>query len=123
MKFFIDNAKQYRDLFPDSFEIPSNSRKRNLVTGDFVKLSFRFGTKDRPFNVNGLDGERMWVEIIDADYPRFTGVLDSVPTSMGDLIEPINFRESDVLEIYGQAEQEIDYEKMIAKINAKKESA
>jgi hypothetical protein len=120
MSFYIDNAKQYRDLFSRTFEIPSNREKQKLVVGDLVKLSFRFGTKEAPIQLSELDGERLWVEIVEVNYPWFTGLLDSVPKVLNIMDEPIHFREGDILEICDLAEQDLEMERMKIYVEAHK---
>jgi uncharacterized protein YegJ (DUF2314 family) len=77
---------------PDSFDIPPAERRQQLARGEVVKLAFE--------GVQG--GERMWVEMTDADHPQFAGVLESSPVCITGLAPGslIRFDARHIIDIY-----------------------
>lgn len=75
---------------PETFEIPDEASRQNLVPGDIVKLAFRVnvGEVDEHTDDEGGFGERMWVNVTGSVGPYFTGTLSN---------QPITSDEQDVL--------------------------
>lgn len=75
LTFEFEDAVQMNKREPRHFQIPSEQRISNLVSGDLVKLIFifKFETED------GCRAERMWVEITQFDGSSFKGILTNKP--------------------------------------------
>ena len=63
--------------WPETFEIPDESERRDLVDGDVVKLVFEIQIPD-PESGNTF-GERMWVIVRGRSGPYYIGELNNVP--------------------------------------------
>jgi len=63
---------------PDTFEIPDEAQRRNLVGGDIVKLIFEIEVRDADL---GPASERMWVLVHDRAGPYYVGELNNHPAS------------------------------------------
>ena len=84
--WWLDDVEARQREAPDSFFIPSAAKRHALQPGDEVKLIFRFA-----LTAEGIDGERMWVEVVEARDGRYDGRLDNVPENIpslrrGDLV-------------------------------------
>lgn len=86
---------------PDTFELPAEDKVRALQPGSLVKLVFLISYEDsRAEKVT--EGERMWVEVTENEYPNFTGVLDNDPYCTNDIKSGItvSFTAANVIEVY-----------------------
>jgi uncharacterized protein YegJ (DUF2314 family) len=69
----LDSGVERHREAPDTFEIPSDTKREALRPGDLVKLIFRI-------SVDGeVHVERMWVEIVHAFPEYYVGTLDNKP--------------------------------------------
>ncbi len=77
--------------WPDSFEIPSDAAKADVIPGDYVKLIFE--TNDW--------GERMWVEVAEVDGDRYVGRLSNLPAGIPRLYpeDRIRFKSEHIIDI------------------------
>jgi hypothetical protein len=77
--FYLDDATEYERLYPDLYQIPTEQLRKNLKTGELVKLIFRFADEWEPRKDNQC--ERMWVEVLaaDEDNQNFQGKLLNTP--------------------------------------------
>lgn len=66
------------ELHPKTFHIPSATRRARLGKGDLVKLIFEYAD-DLLQELDGMAGERMWVEITGTKAPYLVGKLVSQP--------------------------------------------
>lgn len=74
----LDSAVARNQQYPDSFEIPAESDRLSLHSGDLAKLIFEYrledlGDEDAP-NV-----ERMWVEVHERVGSFYLGILTNEP--------------------------------------------
>ena len=67
-----DGAETHRE-FPETFEIPAQSDRESLRSGDFAKLMFRISVGDE------VHVERMWVRVQEVNPEFYIGVLDNQP--------------------------------------------
>lgn len=76
---------------PDTFEIPTEDQKADVLPGDLVKLMFVM--KDW--------GERMWVEVDKVDGDRFAGQLSNQPIGIPRLYadDRVRFRSEHIIDI------------------------
>lgn len=72
VEYTLTNATETALLHPDTFQIPPEWAKVGLDVGECVKLGFNFREEEAP-------GERMWVKITEANYPKFAGTLENTP--------------------------------------------
>lgn len=88
---------------PDAFALPAEERARALRPGCLVKLVFLISYKDSNAKW-ATEGERMWVEVTENDYPSFAGILDNDAYCTNDIQSGIkvNFTAAHVIEIYGR---------------------
>jgi hypothetical protein len=75
------DVEDRNEQHPRTFKIPSKRMRRSLRSGDFAKLIFEVpGAK-------GLNGERMWVRILETLKGRaYVGTLDNDP-----IVLPLKF--------------------------------
>jgi uncharacterized protein YegJ (DUF2314 family) len=73
--WFLSNAAALAKESPNTFDRPSDGEIRKLKKGDFVKLCFRLQSATG----EGLNGERMWVKIIERKGTQMTGILNNDP--------------------------------------------
>ena len=66
--FYLEDATEYEREFPDLYRIPEEMIRESLRVGDIVKLIFRFADEWSERTDN--DAERMWVEIVEADFEK-----------------------------------------------------
>jgi hypothetical protein len=72
------SAEERSAAAPDTFQIPSRTRRESLSPGDAVKLLFDIETRERGHIVDrGVD--RMWVIVKTKTVEGYVGVLDSNP--------------------------------------------
>jgi hypothetical protein len=77
-RWWLDNAEARHAEAPRSFFIPPRGRREALLPGDVVKLIFLFD----PAAWNGMNGERMWVEVLSSLGGNYVGELLNQPTHM-----------------------------------------
>jgi hypothetical protein len=80
----LQNGEEWRALYPDTFDIPSEYERRHLRPGDTAKLTFATPGASIP-------GERMWVQVTEETKPGYIGRLCNTPVAIdgvapGDLI-------------------------------------
>jgi hypothetical protein len=105
MRYRLDSVVERHREAPDTFEIPSAHRRRNLARGMYARLLFFFGAQ--------YQAERMWVKVEQVDIgdwahergTKYTGVLANVPTqnigiTLGDYV---TFGPEHVADIYQPA--------------------
>src|SRR3954468_16136294 len=104
--WWLDDVEARQREAPDSFFIPPAAKRHALQPGDEVKLIFRF-----PPTAQGIDGERMWVEVVDAAGGRYEGRLDNVPENIPSLRrgDPVAFGPEHVA-AYLYSREELGYE-------------
>lgn len=71
--FKLDSGLRRHIEFPDTFEVPSQEMRENLLPGDLAKLIFRIRVG------NAVHIERMWVEVVEIKPEYYVGVLDNDP--------------------------------------------
>lgn len=81
MSWYLDNVYELNEESPYTFYVPSQIILDNLTVGDLVKLIFVL----REEQEDGLNAERMWVEITQIDGQKFIGKLDNEPYRIQDL--------------------------------------
>jgi hypothetical protein len=90
----IEQSKKY----PDTFKIPSHTRRKGVKVGEWAKLIF--------IAPDG-QGERMWVKVTSRKGGKYVGTLDNSPVFIdaahGD---EINFSPKHVASIMGDEEQQ-----------------
>lgn len=87
------SAVQRHQASPDTFKIPSEARRRNLLRGEAAKILFDIETRESGTVIDhGID--RMWAIVTSVQGDRYCGILDSDPgkaedlnLSKGDLID------------------------------------
>jgi hypothetical protein len=62
------NAQELHRLYPETFEVPTAKQLVGIEAGSYVKVSVEF-----PENVEGMDGERFWVEVLEREGNRLRG--------------------------------------------------
>jgi hypothetical protein len=66
---------------PDNFKIPSLDARKGLNRGDAAKLIFEIESEDEGGKVV-LQGERIWVIVLEQVGPYYIGILDGQPASV-----------------------------------------
>jgi len=56
------NAQQRHRLHPDTFEVPTRHRFKQVVAGSLVKIGAEF-----PENEDEMEADRFWVEVLERD--------------------------------------------------------
>ncbi|WP_414716842.1 TIR domain-containing protein [Tardiphaga sp. 37S4] len=69
------------ELYPKTFEIPSERARNGIEAGDLVKLAFETDLEE-----DGFGGERMWVRVADVNGPYFIGKISNDP-----VVVPLKF--------------------------------
>lgn len=82
--FTIRDGVQANKENPETFWIPSDEDKAKLKPGNLVKLSFDIQTIDEKGELE-INGERMWVIILEINKDLFTGILDNQPQCTNEL--------------------------------------
>jgi hypothetical protein len=69
------------ELYPATFQIPEEAKRREVVPGDFVKVQFEYVYED-PATAKEMagGGERMWLEVVGFNGPYLVGRLRNDPT-------------------------------------------
>jgi hypothetical protein len=75
MGYTLDNAEKRAAKYPTTFELPSAAERKNLKKGDLVKCIFLAA---KP--IDGLEGDRMWVEVKKRVGDQYIGELANDPT-------------------------------------------
>ncbi|URP22201.1 hypothetical protein SEA_BIG4_145 [Microbacterium phage Big4] len=76
----LGNGVERNKENPETFYIPSDKVKQALSSGMLAKLMFE------PTDPNAqIGGERMWVLVIEDNYPDFLGALRNNPVMLDDL--------------------------------------
>lgn len=92
----IDGVERNKKL-PNSFILPSDSEKKEIKVGDFVKLGFYLSE-----NV-GINLEHLWLKVINVKGDgTYVGKLDKTPDLVSMYIErgdTLVFRNDEVLDI------------------------
>jgi hypothetical protein len=94
--WFLDNVYERNEEAPYTFYVPSQEVIDSLEKGDIVKLSFIL----HHLSEEGLNGERMWVEITEIEKDQYYGTLANDPYYIPDLKhgEPISFRQENIID-------------------------
>lgn len=66
------DARARHALDPESFDLPSNTRIQQVGPGSLVKIGVTF-----PPNEEGMDGERLWVQVTQRDGDQLVGRVDN----------------------------------------------
>jgi len=98
--------------WPETFEIPDESERRNLVDGDIVKLQFEISVPHDE-QLGDISSERMWVIVRGRSGPYYVGELDNQPAcsdEQGHLEagDPVVFLPEHVISIISKSGAEID---------------
>ena len=74
----MSSGKAQAELYPKSFEIPSERARQSVGKGDLVKITFRLWDKSD----KELVGERMWVKVTSLRSCYYVGKLSNQPLTM-----------------------------------------
>lgn len=74
----LDSGVLRNELYPKTFWIPPEERRRSIKGGDFVKLPFEISVPDQD-QFGPTAHERMWVKVEGEDAPYFVGKLMNQP--------------------------------------------
>jgi len=98
-RYTLDCGEERQRTSPESFELPSESKRQNLARGDCVKLIFRMLNK-----INEIEVERMWVDVEGKDGNYYIGSLNNEPFSDVDLAseDRVIFEARHVIQIYDE---------------------
>lgn len=80
---FVSGIESHREA-PKTFWIPSEEEKVKVGRGTLVKLNFDIRTADKD-GQDQMNGERMWVIVVERDGDWFSGILDNQPTCTDDM--------------------------------------
>lgn len=83
----LENGERRHTEAPESFSIPPNSVRKNLVPGDLVKLIFHVQIDTKNDSENEI--ERMWVVVTELYGDGYIGRLDNDPDCMSDTDVPV----------------------------------
>jgi hypothetical protein len=68
-------------LYPKTFQIPEEAQRREVTTGDFVKVAFEYVYRSPEMSKTMAGGgERMWLEVVGFSGPYLVGRLRNYPT-------------------------------------------
>lgn len=73
----LSNAEIIHQENPDTFYLPPEEHRANLLVGDSVKLIFQIAIEDE--ELGNVLGERMWVRVKGKIGPYYIGNLDNNP--------------------------------------------
>lgn len=96
--FKLADAFEKAKLYPETFEIPSERRLKNLQAGDWAKLCFE----------DGADyAERLWVKVVRRLDDTFEGELANRPCwrGFGSLGDSVVFKTCHVYDILKEREK------------------
>jgi hypothetical protein len=88
--FSLGSGVARAELSPKTFHIPSASSRSRVGKGTFVKLMFEYA-EDLSRELDGMSGERMWVEIAGTKPPYLVGRLRSQPLAQDDKGWPLTW--------------------------------
>jgi hypothetical protein len=74
----LESGMVMNEQYPKTFRIPNEAVRRALKPGNIVKLMFNYSYPDG----DGIDSERMWVEITELNGPYFVGRLRNDPAAL-----------------------------------------
>lgn len=100
-RWHLASGVERNRIHPDTFEIPSEDERADVVPGDRVKLVFE--TKRGP-------GEKMWVTVVgETRRGRLVGALDNTPVFMPRLYpdDRVKFRREHIVDILWS---DVDYD-------------
>ena len=94
--YTLDSGEERHRDAPDTFELPSRTRRENLIEGDLVKLMFRIVIDEIDFV------ERMWVRVTDVRHGTYLGVLDNDAYSTNEIRSgmSVGFNADHVIQIW-----------------------
>ena len=75
----LESAEERHAAAPATFHIPSAQERRSLGLGQMVKLLFLFMNEENGKPI--IDCERMWVTVTAETHGRYTGRLESLPST------------------------------------------
>jgi hypothetical protein len=76
----LSNAEDMHSEHPETFYLPSEEERTNLLIDDTVKLIFQIAVEpDERHAPDGEFGERMWVQVKGKFGPYYVGTLDNNP--------------------------------------------
>jgi hypothetical protein len=111
--WYLGNAEEEHAAHPRSFFIPSAAERATRAPGDLVKLLF-FMRNPSP---DGMQAERMWLEVKSRDGDWYVGVLTNQPVGIKDLSlgDDVAFRSKHIIAI--QDPKWTAYENLLAFAN------
>jgi hypothetical protein len=77
----LSNAEDIHKEHPDTFYLPSEEERMNLLIGDTVKLIFQIAIEPDEMAPEGYFGERMWIRVKGRFGPYYVGNLDNDPVT------------------------------------------
>ena len=94
--FTLEDGEALNMENPDTFWIPEEKLRENLVAGDLAKLVFNLSDGKK------TQGERMWVLVKSSDGSGYIGVLDNDPYSTDEIKAglEVTFEPRHVIDIY-----------------------
>ncbi|HCU85478.1 MAG TPA: DUF2314 domain-containing protein [Methylophilus sp.] len=96
MNYTLDNGEKLNQEFPETFWIPSQVERENLLPGELVKLIFRISLESEQHV------ERMWVMVKERTTNGYIGELDNDPYCTNELRHGalVEFEPAHVIQIY-----------------------
>lgn len=110
LPYTLDNAEKLRDADPRNFSIPRLEQRKNLLTGQSVKLIF---IPKKPSS--NFTAERIWVTITKAKLGKYVGTLDADSTLIEALKAgtPVHFESKHVISAILPEKYQIPYGKVL----------
>jgi hypothetical protein len=86
--WFLADAREINQLYPDTFHIPSAEEVEAIREGDFAKVLFV--PYDRTVFAGDIElmlrySERMWIKVSSKESGKFKGILDNTPATLDEL--------------------------------------
>jgi hypothetical protein len=79
----LDSGEERSLATPDTFTIPPREVRENLRPGDLAQLIFEIACEEEDGSVE-LQGERMWVLVVEGDHHGYLGILSNRPISVSE---------------------------------------